>query len=338
MTPRWRRLLPSIVAFFMLVLILLLAQHLASPQDDSSGQIAYESSDEQESAIYLMNPDGSRRSQVMLVKTFSSVCCAAWSSDGKRLAYAVQQYDPTSPTSLVESVNVFDLATRRHTAIKCSTYPGYLCSGRGVFRLRWSREDQCFAWITKDSTRTFLREIPISTEIDSGEDSSCGKDLPFLDIYTIGLHRDFTYSPNGKWYLQAVYYAEDNEFRSFLVSTSGISISLGVGMVRWFDWSPNSTHLAFTFFDYTGKSQNPLFLMGVNDAQPHLIITELDVKGDPTWSPDSRWIAFGAAGNDGNIDIYKVNIETKEVTRLTTDLTDDRNPVWRPAPKDRLGQ
>ncbi len=279
-----------------------------------------------------MNPDGSYRSQVVSVKTFSSVCCAAWSADGKKLAYAVQQYDPTSPTSVVESINYFDLTTRRHTVVKCNTYSGYPCWERGVFRLRWSHEGQCFAWITGDSTMDFIREIPISTEIDSGEGSTCGKDLPFLDIYTIGLHRDFTYSPNGKWYLQAMYYSDDNKFRSFLVSTSGISTSLGMGMVRWFDWSPDSTYLAFTFFDYTGRSQNLLYLMGVNDAQPQPIITELDVKGDPTWSPDSRWIAFSAAGTDSNIDIYKVNIETKEVTRLTTDPAEDRNPVWRPAP------
>lgn len=249
MTSHWRKILLGVVICLVLVLVVLWFQHRASLQDDSLGQIAYESYDDQESAIYLMNPDGSHRSQVMLVKAFSLVCCATWSNDGKQLAYAVQHYDPTSPTTVVESINVFDVATHRQMAIKCTTYPGYPCSGRGVYRLRWSREDKCFHWITMDSTTSFVREIPISTEADSGEGSSCGKDLPSLYIYAIGLHRDFTYAPNGKWYLQAEYYYEEKKFHSFLVSTSGISRELGVGMVRWFAWSPDSTYLAFTFID-----------------------------------------------------------------------------------------
>lgn len=67
-----------------------------SLQDDSLGQIAYESYDDQESAIYLMNSDGSQRSQMILGDASSSVCCATWSTAGQQLAYAVQHHMWTS--------------------------------------------------------------------------------------------------------------------------------------------------------------------------------------------------------------------------------------------------
>ena len=106
MISHWRKFLLGVVICVALVLVVLWGQRRASLQDDLLGQIAYESYNDQESAIYLMNPDGSHRSQVMLVKASSLVCCATWSNDGKQLAYAVQHYDPTSPTSVVESFNI----------------------------------------------------------------------------------------------------------------------------------------------------------------------------------------------------------------------------------------
>ena len=178
----------------------------------------------------------------------------------------------------------------------------------------------------------FLREIPIKSGSSDKDSSPCGKDLPWIDgIVVLGFNEDFTYSPDRKWFLRASLSTE-MKYHSFLFSTTGISRELGAEMIRWFAWSPDSTFLAFTLFDDTTANKNPLYLMSVNDEQPLPIITELYVKGDPTWSPDSRWIAFSAKGSDGNVDIYKVNIETKEVIRLTTDPAQDRNPVWRPAP------
>ncbi len=332
MTSRWHKILFGLAACLLLILVAIGVQRNASLRNEPSGQIAYESFDDQESAIYLMNPDGSQRSQVMSVNAFSLVCCATWSTDGKQLAYAVQKYDPTSPTSVVETIDIFDAATRRQTAVKCSTYLGHSCSDRGVFRLRWSRGDQCFTWITHDSMTDFLREIPAKSGANDEGSVPCGKDLPWIDGHTVlGFNEDFTYSPDRKWFLRAGLSTE-MEYHSYLFSTSGISRELGAEMIRWFAWSPDSTFLAFTLFDDTVANKNPLYLMSVNDKRPLPVIAELYVKGDPTWSPDSRWVAFSAAGPDGNIDIYKVNIETKEVTRLTTDPAQDRNPTWQPVP------
>jgi TolB protein len=49
----------------------------------------------------------------------------------------------------------------------------------------------------------------------------------------------------------------------------------------------------------------------------------------PCWSPDGRKIAF-AAEKDGNWDIYYMNADGTEITRLTTHPAEDVYPSWSP--------
>ncbi len=46
----------------------------------------------------------------------------------------------------------------------------------------------------------------------------------------------------------------------------------------------------------------------------------------PTWSPDGRQMAF--VGNNGNEDIYVMNLDGSGLLRLTDDPAPDRSPVW----------
>ena len=195
---------------------------------------------------------------------------------------------------------------------------------------------KCFHWITKDSLMYFERTIPATNTINAQEESTCRPVAPYLSQYAIGFSRELTYSPDRRYYLEAMYHQQSNRFESFLVSTEGISVSLGLDFITSFAWSPDARQLAFTRANLglseAANSPQALYLVDIADPVPQPLVTDLDVKQDPTWSPDSRWVAFSAAGSDGNIDIYKVNVETKEVTRLTTDPAADWNPTWRPAP------
>lgn len=52
----------------------------------------------------------------------------------------------------------------------------------------------------------------------------------------------------------------------------------------------------------------------------------------PSWSLDGKWLAF-TRGNSQNYDIWIMNIETKELKRLTTELKRDETPFWFPLKK-----
>jgi TolB protein len=55
-------------------------------------------------------------------------------------------------------------------------------------------------------------------------------------------------------------------------------------------------------------------------------------KEDPSWSPDSRFIAFSLT-QAGNSDIYLINVMGGVPIRLTATTCDETNPEWSPAGK-----
>ncbi len=52
--------------------------------------------------------------------------------------------------------------------------------------------------------------------------------------------------------------------------------------------------------------------------------------GSASWAPDSKRITFSSIDKSGNNDIYIFNIETKDLTKLTNDYYDDKDPAWSP--------
>lgn len=52
-------------------------------------------------------------------------------------------------------------------------------------------------------------------------------------------------------------------------------------------------------------------------------------KVDPTWSPDGTKVAF-ASNQDGDWNIYVIDLATDEVKRLTGDSANDVAPAWSP--------
>ncbi len=52
--------------------------------------------------------------------------------------------------------------------------------------------------------------------------------------------------------------------------------------------------------------------------------------GSVSWAPDERRLAFSAIDKGGKSDLYILNIDTGDTTRLTNDYYDDRDPAWSP--------
>ncbi len=48
----------------------------------------------------------------------------------------------------------------------------------------------------------------------------------------------------------------------------------------------------------------------------------------PSWSPDNKFLAFTGIDFSGKCDLYILDVETGELTRLTNDYFSDRDPVW----------
>jgi Tol biopolymer transport system component len=86
-------------------------------------------------------------------------------------------------------------------------------------------------------------------------------------------------------------------------------------------WSPDGRKIAFLS---EKNGQDEIYLMDSDGSNPEQITNLLVLKSGLSWSSDSRNIIFQGSG-----DIYVVDVETKEVTKLISD--DDSNeatPAW----------
>lgn len=57
---------------------------------------------------------------------------------------------------------------------------------------------------------------------------------------------------------------------------------------------------------------------------------DLVVIGSPSWSPDGRKLAVPSVDMGGHSDLFIVDIDSHELTRLTNDLYEERDPAWSP--------
>lgn len=96
-------------------------------------------------------------------------------------------------------------------------------------------------------------------------------------------------------------------------------------------WSPDGTRLAFL-----AKSPNQAagFIFLVNtDGSNESVVRDVSAAGRPAWSPDGKQLSFpgvrSSEVDDPTPEIYIVNLENNEFTRLTAPAM-DAAPFWSP--------
>ncbi len=72
---------------------------------------------------------------------------------------------------------------------------------------------------------------------------------------------------------------------------------------------------------------NGMCVMNVDGSHQGILLSDPKFTDLATWSPDGTRIAFSSS-RDGNLEIYVMNADGRNVTRLTDDPAHDRNPDW----------
>ena len=103
-------------------------------------------------------------------------------------------------------------------------------------------------------------------------------------------------------------------------------------------WSPDGTRLAFVS-DRGGRGRSEIWVVNVDGSGLVKLTTNIQLAPDPlygldvgpSWSPDGSRIAF-ASGRDSlsNYELYVMNADGSNQTRLTNNTTDDYYPTWSP--------
>jgi His/Glu/Gln/Arg/opine family amino acid ABC transporter permease subunit len=100
-------------------------------------------------------------------------------------------------------------------------------------------------------------------------------------------------------------------------------------------WSPDGTKIAF--LSEREDSLFDIFRVNVDGSDLVQLTGDVPAYGKSTdglsnlsWSPDGRQIAFMAKDESGNVDVYVMDADGGDVTRLTDSPGDDVFPVWSP--------
>ena len=160
-----------------------------------------------------------------------------------------------------------------------------------------------------------------------------------IDVYVVDLEKnqqirltDFPgeedlggWSPNGEWVVFGVRTGDAQGIHK--------KNPLGVDEIQLTEkpdfspqWAPRGDQIAF-LSERDGDLE--IYVMGLDGQEE----TNLSKKPGPDldfdWSPDGRRIAF-ISERDGNAEVYVASLEG-EVTRLTRNTVEERNPRWSPS-------
>jgi len=280
------------------------------PIGGGTGEIAFASTQDGLSQIFLINADGSGLKP--LVSELNGACQPAWSPDGKKLVYISPCAGKTDfyPKS---SLYVFDLASGE--TISLLTSPG------GNFEPAWSPDG------TKIAFTSIVNDLAQIFTLNLSDQSVTQLTTASGNVQS----RQAAWSPNSQ---QIVYTVRRfNLLQIWAMNADGTNqaqmVRSGGGYSDYLPcWSPDGSFVLFSQAngDLTSPSSLLRFVLSAQKAE--MVSIPLQVV-DVDFSPDGNWIAYETL-NSRNQDIYIYNLSDGTPQRLTTSTALDFDPAWRP--------
>lgn len=96
-------------------------------------------------------------------------------------------------------------------------------------------------------------------------------------------------------------------------------------------WSPDRKFLVFT--SYQSRTRQNIEIVDLTTGRRSPLVSLAGLNITPALSPDGTKLAF-ATSQDGNSEIYTMDIQTKALQRLTVHSAGDLSPSWSPTGKE----
>ena len=90
-------------------------------------------------------------------------------------------------------------------------------------------------------------------------------------------------------------------------------------------WSPDGRRLAYVSFE---GSQSSIYIQTLRTGTRDRVSARAGINGAPVFSPDGRRLALTLSQDQGNIDIYMLDLATLVLTRLTQHSAIDTEATW----------
>lgn len=96
-------------------------------------------------------------------------------------------------------------------------------------------------------------------------------------------------------------------------------------------WSPDRRFLVFT--TYRSRTKQDIDAIELATGKRVTLISMAGLNITPAFSPDGNDLAF-ASSQDGNSELYRAELKTKTVSRLTVNSGGDLSPSWSPTGRE----
>ena len=92
-------------------------------------------------------------------------------------------------------------------------------------------------------------------------------------------------------------------------------------------WSADGKWLAYVSFE---RRVSAVYVQEVSSGKRSMVSARAGINGAPAWSPDGKKLALTLSGNNGNLDIYLLDLASQALTRLTDDPGIDTEAAFAP--------
>jgi TolB protein len=92
-------------------------------------------------------------------------------------------------------------------------------------------------------------------------------------------------------------------------------------------WSADGEWLAYVSFE---RRVSAVYVQQVRSGKRSMVSARAGINGAPAWSPDGKKLALTLSGNNGNLDIYLLDLGTQALSRLTDDPGIDTEAAFTP--------
>lgn len=147
----------------------------------------------------------------------------------------------------------------------------------------------------------------------------------------LGLGFEPAWSPDGRQIAFARRVGEFGDYDIYIMNADGTRsrrVTTNPANDNDPDWSPDGRWLAF---ESKRNDNNDIYAIRTDGKGQRRLTHAPGHDVSPVWSPNGKWIAFASHRVQGQFDLFVMNADGSEETRLTRDLRmQDAQPSWRP--------
>jgi TolB protein len=279
------------------------------PDTDLSGtKIAFVMREQNQSFIYVMNPDGSNREKL------AEGAMPCWSPDGKHIAFADRAEG---------NWDIYYLDADGSNITRLTTHP------EGDMYPSWSPDGSMIAF---NSERSGSSQVWRTNVTDGDGDNSWGYNLTQLtqDSPHNRVNNFHAWSPDGLWLaFEADRDRDDPEIylANAVDGTNQQRLTFTRALDEVPEWTPDSQQIVFSS-DMHGEPQSgvyDIYIMNIDGSnQRRLTITE-EQASNPSVSPDGTKIVYDVREGE-NSSLYVIDIDGSNPVRVG----EGSNPAWSP--------